>query len=323
MVSPETGFNHLPVLQEEVVAWLVPALRRFPLLVDCTVGGGGHSAALMAEVPELELLGLDQDPEALAAAEGRLSPFGNRVLLRRGNFRDLSSHLESAGHEKAGAILYDLGVSSHQLDSPHRGFGYRVDAPLDMRMDPSSNTAAVDIVNGYSEAQLARVLTMYGEERFARSVAAAIVRRRGKRPFETTTDLAEVVKSAIPAAARRRGPHPARRTFQALRLETNRELEALQSSLDTAIPRIVPLGRLAVISYHSLEDRIVKRKFAGLARGCTCPPDFPVCVCGRNAELRVLTRKAVRPGAEERTLNPRSDSARLRVVEKVSPGQAA
>ncbi|MGH2810508.1 MAG: 16S rRNA (cytosine(1402)-N(4))-methyltransferase RsmH, partial [Actinomycetota bacterium] len=258
------------------------------------------------------ILALDQDPQALQLAGRRLKRFGPRVKLVPANFRDLASVAEVPG-----AVFFDLGVSSMQLDRPERGFSYREDGPLDMRMDQDVSTSAREVVNSYPENQLSALLSRYGQERFSRRIARAIVQRRAERPFERTLDLAEVIKQAIPAATRRTGPHPARRSFQAIRIEVNRELEVLEQALTTAVEMLAPGGRVAVISYHSLEDRIVKAVFRQFERGCECPRDLPVCRCGKQAVVRVLTRKAVRPSAEERQANPRSDSAAMRAAEKL------
>lgn len=314
------AYEHVPVLLKEVVEWLQPGLEKHPVLVDCTFGGGGHSLALIQAVPGVSVIGFDRDPEALKAAENRIGQSPG-VRLLRADFRMLSAKVTETEHGQAGAILYDLGVSSPQLDRPDRGFGYRGDARLDMRMDPEASTTAKDVVNTYPEKRISSILSRYGEERFARRIARAITKRRVERPFETAEDLAEVVRAAIPAATRRTGPHPARRTFQALRIEVNDELEALGESIPQAVSLLVPGGRVAVISYHSLEDRIAKRAFVDFSRGCTCPKDFPICVCGREADLRVLTKKPIRPSEEEVRSNPRSDSARMRVAEKL--GKAA
>jgi 16S rRNA (cytosine1402-N4)-methyltransferase len=294
-------FHHVPVLAAEVVRELAPALTGAPAgtLVDCTLGGGGHAEALLAALPGASLVGLDRDPEAL--------------------FGDLAAVLEEVGASDVRGILYDLGVSSPHLDHPARGFGFRSGGPLDMRMDPAQALTAADVVNTYTEAALASVLSRWGEERFARRIAGAIVRRRSQRPFDDTADLAEVVKDAIPAATRRTGPHPARRSFQALRIEVNDELGELDATLPQAIEALRPGGRIAVISYHSLEDRLVKRTFAGAAAGCRCPRDLPVCVCDAHASLRGITRKPVRPTPEELQANPRSSSAMLRVAERLGP----
>lgn len=316
-------FEHDPVLPAEVLEWLSPALGPGLTLVDCTLGGAGHAAALLRAVDGLRLIGLDRDEAAIAAATERLRPFGDRARLVRSDFSALTDVLEELDVEPLGGVLYDLGVSSPQLDHAERGFRYRSDAPLDMRMDRSQPLTAADVVNGYEERRLARVIGTLGEERFAGRIAHAIVRRRAERPFSGTEDLAAVVRDAIPAATRRTGPHPARRTFQAIRIEVNGELDALRASLPAAIGALRPGGRIAVISYHSLEDRITKRTFVDAARGCRCPPDLPVCVCGRTPDVRLLTRKPVRPGPAELEANPRSDSARLRVAEKLAPPEAA
>jgi 16S rRNA (cytosine1402-N4)-methyltransferase len=312
-------FHHVPVLAAEVVQELMPALEAAPegTLVDCTVGGGGHAEALLAAAPGASLVGLDRDPEALAAAAARLARFGDRVVLAHRRFGELAAVLAEVGARDVRGVLYDLGVSSPHLDQPARGFGFRSGGPLDMRMDPAQALTAADVVNGYPEPALASVLSRWGEERFARRIAGAIVRRRLERPFADTADLAEVVKEAIPAATRRTGPHPARRTFQALRIEVNNELGELEATLPQAIEALQPGGRVAVISYHSLEDRLVKRTFADAAAGCRCPRDLPVCVCGARAVLRVITRKPLRPGPEELEGNPRASSAMLRVAERL------
>jgi 16S rRNA (cytosine1402-N4)-methyltransferase len=316
-MSGGAPFHHVPVLAAEVVRELMPGLAGFPegTLVDCTLGGGGHAEALLAAAPGASLVGLDRDPQALAAAQRRLAPFGDRVTLVHRRFGELSTVLAEVGTREVRGVLYDLGVSSPHLDEPARGFGFRSGGPLDMRMDPAQALTAADVVNGYTEAALASVLSRWGEERFARRIAAAIARRRVQRPFTDTADLAEVVKEAVPAATRRTGPHPARRSFQALRIEVNDELRELEGSLPQAIEAVRPGGRVAVISYHSLEDRIVKRTFAEAAAGCRCPRDLPICVCGAQARLRVVTRKPLRPSPVELEANPRSSSARLRVAE--------
>lgn len=315
---------HEPVLVEESVEWLAPSLGKGGLLVDCTVGGGGHAEAFLEAFPGIVVVGVDQDPQALEAATMRLRRFGARVQLVRGNFSRLRELLHEAGLLRADAVFYDLGVSSFQLDRPERGFGFRAGAPIDMRMDPDTAQAAGELVNTYSESELTRILARYGQERFARRVARAIVRRRQRRPFQDAGDLADVVKDAIPAATRRTGPHPARRTFQALRIEVNDELGALERSLESAVDVTSTGGRVAAISYHSGEDGIVKGTFRQMSQGCICPRDLPVCRCEKQALLRVLTPKAVRPGPQEIARNPRSDSARLRVAEKLAaPGPSS
>jgi 16S rRNA (cytosine1402-N4)-methyltransferase len=311
------GFAHVPVLSRPALEWLAPALAGAGPLIDCTLGAGGHSEAFLTTLPGLVVIGIDRDRQALEAAERRLARFGERIRLVQANFSEIDSAARGEGYEQVGAVLYDLGVSSPQLDRADRGFGFRSGFPLDMRMDQTADLKAQDIVNNYSEDRLVDIIFRYGEEKFARRVARAIVLRREARPFEEASDLAEVVKTAIPAATRRTGPHPARRTFQALRIETNQELESLERSLVRALELVRVGGRVAVISYHSLEDRIAKQTFRAAAEGCTCPKDLPVCVCGRTPLVKVLTNRPVRPDGEEIARNPRSDSARMRVAEKI------
>lgn len=313
-----TGFRHVPVLSGPALDWLTPALEGPGPLVDCTLGAGGHSEAFLEALPDLVVIGIDRDRDALEAAGRRLKPYGNRMRLVQANFADIEQAARGEGYEQVGAILYDLGVSSPQLDRAERGFGFRSGFPLDMRMDQKADLKAQDIVNNYSEDRLVDIIFRYGEEKFARRVARAIVLRRAVQPFEEASDLAEVVKTAIPAATRRTGPHPARRTFQALRIETNAELESLERSLATAVDLLRPGGRVAVISYHSLEDRIAKQAFRAAAQGCSCPKDLPICVCGKSPRVKVLTNRPVRPDEKETARNPRSDSARMRVAEKIA-----
>lgn len=305
------------MLLAQTLEWLVPALLDGGPLVDCTLGGAGHTLAFLNALPGLKVIGLDQDSQALKASAERLKVFGNRVELVKSNFSTVSKVVRNLGYEHAGALLYDLGVSSPQLGRPARGFGYRDGFALDMRMDQELPRKASDIVNSYAESELTDIIFRFGEERFARRIARAIVRRRTSAQFTDAGELAEVVKEAIPAATRRTGPHPARRTFQALRIETNKELESLECALGTTSELLGPGGRIAVISYHSLEDRMVKRAFRDLAQGCVCPRDVPFCVCGRKPKLKVLTGKAIRPDKEEIRENPRSESARMRVGEKL------
>lgn len=306
--------GHTPVLLRAVVELLVPALEHGGVFVDGTLGLGGHARAILERAPQAELVGIDRDPGALEAARANLAPYQERVRFVRDNFEGLPAVLERLGHEEVRGVLLDLGVSSPQLDEAHRGFSFRGAGPLDMRMDPEQPMTADTIVNTYGQRELASVIRRYGEERFASRIAAAIVRNR---PIRDTTHLAEVVKEAIPAATRRTGGHPARRTFQALRLEVNRELEALERVLPGAILSLAPGGRLVVLSYHSLEDRIVKKAFAEASRGCVCPPDFPVCTCGAEAQVRLLTRRPIRPTDDETADNPRASAAKLRAVEKL------
>ena len=306
--------GHTPVLLGAVLEFLVPALEHGGVFVDGTVGLGGHARGVLERAPEAELIGIDRDPRSLEAARANLAAHQERVRLVRDNFENIPSVLERLGHAEVRGVLLDLGVSSPQLDEADRGFSFRGAGPLDMRMDQEQPLTAEIVVNTYAQRELANVIRRYGEERFASRVAAAIVRNR---PIRNTTHLAEVVKEAIPAATRRTGGHPARRTFQALRLEVNRELEALESVLPGAILSLAPGGRLVVLSYHSLEDRIVKRTFADAAKGCVCPPDFPVCTCGAEAEVRLLARRPIRPTDVEAAANPRASAAKLRAVEKL------
>jgi len=304
------GAAHVPVLVGVVVEWLRP--RPGAHLVDATVGLGGHAAALLAASPGTTLLGLDRDPEALARARARLAAVADRVVLRHASYADLEAVLEGLGWDGADAVLLDLGVSSLQLDVPERGFTFRAEGPLDMRMDPTAPTTAADVVNASSEAELARILAEYGEERRARAVARAIVRAR---PLRTTRELADVVGRVLGRG--RPGLHPATRTFQALRIAVNDELAELDRFLAGGWRVLRPGGRLAVLAYHSLEDRRVKEAFRRWAVGCLCPPRVSPCTCGWSAKVRVLTRRPLRPSAEEIARNPRSRSARLRVVERL------
>ena len=289
------------------------------IIVDCTLGGGGHSRAILERIgPHGILIGIDQDQAALDAARVVLR-LGQHVNLLRGNFGELDELLEEAGIVAADGFLFDLGVSSPQLDRAERGFSYRADAPLDMRMDPESGRRpAAEVVNTYAEAELARILLTYGEERWAARIAAFIVAARAHRSIVTTGELVELVKNAVPAAARRAGGHPARRTFQALRIEVNDELGAIERGLRAAVRWLSPGGRLVVISYHSLEDRIVKRVFTELAQGCICPPELPVCACGNVPVLSVVTKRPVMPTRAEVEMNPRARSARMRVAERLA-----
>ena len=307
--------EHRPVLLEEVVGLLVPALTGGGVFVDATLGRAGHALGVLQRAPRAQLLGIDRDPVAVGESRARLSPYAERVRVIHGNFEDLPSLLERHGAASVRGVLLDLGVSSPQMDDPGRGFGYRASGPLDMRMDPSQSLSAAEVVNDYSREELERVIARYGEERFARRIAGAVV---AARPLATTDELAAVVRAAIPAAARRTGGHPARRTFQALRIEVNGELRALEGALAGATEALDPGGRVAVISYHSLEDRLVKRHFSEQSRGCVCPPEWPICTCGAHARLRVLTRRPVRPSEEEVETNPRARSARLRAAERLA-----
>ncbi len=293
-------------------------LKRGDVVCDCTLGGAGHSVKMAAQVGEDGLLlGVDQDDMALEAAAARLereAP-GTPTKLLKGNFGDLDKLLCSAEVPGVDGFLFDLGVSSPQLDIPGRGFSYNEDAPLDMRMDPGNNTLnAAEVINTYNEADLARILRVYGEEKFSSQIAREIVRRRETSPIETTGDFVEVIKAGIPAAARRHGGHPAKRSFQAIRIEVNHELEVLERGLEAAIRWTNPKGRICVISYHSLEDRIVKHMFQEMSQGCICPPEIPVCVCGHVPTLKVITRKPLVASPQEVERNPRARSAKIRVA---------
>lgn len=300
---------HAPVLVDRVVDLMEPAAHGW--IVDATFGGGGHSRALLARHPDVRVVGIDRDPDAVAQA-----PVDDRLTVVLDNYRDLGAIIDrSPAPPRVQGILFDLGVSSHQLDEPHRGFSYRTTGPLDMRMGPDAAQSAADLVDTASEGELAEIIRSYGEERFARRIATAIVARR---PFATTTDLAECIADAVPAPARR-ARHPARRTFQALRIAVNDELTGVEDAVATAVERLSAGGVLIVISYHSLEDRIVKGILRDRSRTCTCPPDLPVCACGATPVLRELTRKVVRPSAAEIAENPRARSAVLRAAERVAP----
>lgn len=319
-------FAHQPVLISETIA----ALRPHPggRYVDGTVGGGGHAEAIMRECePDGELVGVDRDPQACRAAAARLERFGGRARVVRGNYSRMADLVRGAaphwfdpafGPPGADGVVLDLGVSSPQLDEPDRGFSYQHDAPLDMRMDPELPRTAADLVNEEPVESLARILRDYGEERWAARIARFIERARRQARIETTGQLVDVIKAAIPAAARRAGGHPARRTFQALRIAVNDELGALRAGLEQAIDLLRPGGRAAVISFHSLEDRICKETFHARSRGCTCPPAQPVCTCGGKAELRLVNRKPITAGPEELRANPRARSAKLRVAERIA-----
>jgi 16S rRNA (cytosine1402-N4)-methyltransferase len=306
--------DHVPVLADEVRELL--AVRPGQTVVDATFGAGGHARLLAADLQgQGRFIAVDRDATVKPYFENFQREAGVQGRFLRGDFGVVLAQLAD-NDVQADAVLLDLGVSSMQIDRPERGFSYAVDAPLDMRMDPSGTVTAQDVVNDWDERELASIFRRYGEERFARQIAQAIVRRRGERPFERTADLVETIKGAIPAPRRFGDGHPAKRVFQALRIAVNDELEALERALPSAVRMLRPGGRIAVISFHSLEDRIVKRFFAAQARGCVCPPDFPVCVCGREPSLRLVTRKAVRPSPQEIAGNPRSASARLRVAQR-------
>ncbi|MFN8053338.1 MAG: 16S rRNA (cytosine(1402)-N(4))-methyltransferase RsmH [Acidimicrobiales bacterium] len=309
----DADFHHVPVMLDQVLALFEPIPTG--LVVDATLGGAGHAAALLDARPDLRLLGFDRDLDALAVARRRLERFGDRVRFHHGRFDEMTDVVHSLDEEGVTGVLFDLGVSSPQFDRADRGFSYRHEAPLDMRMDRSSGRTAHDVVNEYSAEQLADVLDRYGDERFSRRIAAAVV---AHRPVETTTELADIVRDAIPAPARRTGGHPAKRTFQALRIEVNEELDALASALDQAIDLLLPGGRCVVLSYHSGEDRIVKDRFRRAETGgCVCPPGLE-CVCGAEPQVRLIRRGAQKATAAEIEANPRAASVRQRAVESVT-----
>ncbi|MDQ1674498.1 MAG: rRNA (cytosine1402-N4)-methyltransferase, partial [Frankiaceae bacterium] len=309
--------RHVPVMLDRIVALLAPALQEpGAVVVDGTLGLGGHAQALLRAAPQARLVGLDRDPQALAAAGERLAEFRQRIELVPAVYDELPAVLEDIGITTVSSVLLDLGVSSLQLDEVQRGFSYARNAPLDMRMDQTAGRTAADIVNGYAPGDLTRVLRIYGEERFARRIVSAIVERRSKGPLTDTAELAELVRTAVPAATRRTGGHPAKRTFQALRIEVNRELEALEGVMPAAVAALAPGGRIAVLAYHSLEDRIVKQVLAAGAHP-DVPPDLPVIPAHMAPTLRLLTRGAERPSDPELEVNPRAASARLRAAERI------
>lgn len=308
-------FRHLSVLPEEVIEGL--KIDPSGIYVDGTLGGGGH-AFLVAEKLSRggKLIGIDRDAEAIEAAAKRLEPFKDRVTIVKGNYENAKQILSDLGIDKVNGILLDLGVSSYQFDNKDRGFSYREDAPLDMRMDRSDVMTACDVVNTYSENELCRILKDYGEEKFAKNIAARIVKNREIAPIRTTFELTETIKASIPARFRETGGHPSKKTFQAIRIEVNRELDILKNVIGDLIDLLAPGGRLCIISFHSLEDRIVKQAFKEAEDPCICPPDFPVCVCGRKSKGSVVTRKPVTAGEEELENNQRAHSAKLRIFEK-------
>ena len=307
-------FHHVSVLLDECIEGL--NIKPDGIYVDGTLGGAGHSSHIASKITTGRLIGIDRDPVALEAAGKRLEPFADRVTLVHSNFCRMGEVLRDLGISGVDGILLDLGVSSPQLDDGSRGFSYMTDAPLDMRMDNGDALTADAVVNTWSYEELKRILYDYGEERYAPAIAAAIVRRRENTPIRTTLELVDVIRSAMPPAALREKQHPAKRTFQAIRIAVNDELNSVTKAMDAAIPCLNPGGRLAVITFHSLEDRIVKNAMAAAAKGCICPPEFPVCVCGRKPQVTVLTRKPIVSGEEELERNPRARSAKLRVCEK-------
>ena len=308
-------FHHRSVLLDECIEQL--AIRPDGIYLDGTLGGAGHSREIAKRLTTGRLIGVDRDETALAAAGERLAEFGDRVTLVHSNFKEIDAILDGLGISGVDGMLFDLGVSSPQLDDAQRGFSYLHDAPLDMRMDKTDRLTAREVVNEYPQDELRRILYEYGEERYAPSIAAAIVRRREEAPIETTLELVDVIRSAMPAKALREKQHPAKRSFQAIRIAVNGELAAVEEMMARAIGRLNPGGRLCVITFHSLEDRIVKSAIAQAAKGCTCPPEFPVCVCGKKPLVKNLTRKPIEAGEQELEENPRARSAKLRVAEKL------
>lgn len=308
-------FKHTSVLLDETVSSL--NLKAGGIYVDGTLGGGGHAWEVLHRLDGSgRLIGIDQDADAIAAASERLSEYGDRVTIVRSNYEQIEEVLRSLGIDKVDGIYLDLGVSSYQLDTAERGFTYREDAPLDMRMDQRNTQTAADIVNTYSEFDLFRIIRDYGEDKFAKNIAKHIVKQRSQKPFETTGELIEVIRAAIPMKIQVTGGHPAKRTFQAIRIELNHELDVLNRSIDVMIDHLNPGGRLSIITFHSLEDRIVKNRFRDNENPCICPSNFPVCMCGKKSKGHVVTRKPVLPSEQELELNSRSKSAKLRVFER-------
>ena len=310
-----TEFHHVSVLLDECIEGL--AIKPDGIYVDGTLGGAGHSSQIARRLTTGRHIGIDRDPVALKAAGERLAPYRDRVTLVHSNFCEIKQVLEDLEIEGVDGILLDLGVSSPQLDDSSRGFSYMADAPLDMRMNSEDSLSAYDVVNTWSQEELKRILYDYGEERYAPRIAAAICSRREEKPIETTLELVDVIRSAMPAAALREKQHPAKRSFQAIRIAVNDELGAVEKVMQDAIPCLNPGGRLAVITFHSLEDRIVKNAMAAASRGCTCPPNFPVCVCGKKPQVKLVNRKPITSTEEELERNPRARSAKLRICEKI------
>ena len=308
-------FKHVSVLLNECIE----ALNIFNdgIYVDCTLGGAGHSGEIIKRLSDKGLLiGIDQDQDALDEAEKKLKGCGNLKLVKN-NFQNIYDILENLNIKGVDGILMDLGVSSYQLDNPERGFSYMKDSPLDMRMNKDGELTAEYIVNEYSEEELYRIIKEYGEEKFAKRISNFIVNRRNEKRITTTWELVDIIKAAIPAKARREGPHPAKRTFQAIRIEVNSELEIISGAIEDSVEKLNKGGRLAIITFHSLEDRIVKNTFRKLENPCTCPPEFPMCICGNEAKVKVITRKPIEPTEDEIEMNPRSRSAKLRILEKL------
>lgn len=308
-------FKHVSVLLNECLDGL--NIKPDGIYVDCTLGGAGHSSEIIKRLSDKGLLiGIDQDTDALKAAGERLKDYDNKILVHN-NFHNIKSILEELKIEKVDGILADLGVSSYQLDNPERGFSYMNDAPLDMRMDRENSLSAYEVVNQYTWEQLTHIIRTYGEEKFATRIADFIVKARNEKPIETTLELVEVIKSAIPAKARREGPHPAKRTFQAIRIEVNGELRIIEDMIKDGVEKLNVGGRMAIITFHSLEDRIVKNTYRNLEHPCTCPREFPICICNKKPTIKVINKKPIEATEEELEYNPRSRSAKLRVLEKI------
>ena len=308
-------FHHISVLLNECIEGL--NIKENGIYVDGTLGGAGHSSEIVKRLKTGRLIGIDQDTDAINAATKRLEPYKDRVTLVHDNFSNVKAVFAQLGIEKADGFLLDIGVSSHQLDEAERGFSYMQDAPLDMRMNSESDFSAYNVVNEYSEDELNNVIFKYGEERWAKRIAQFIVEARKQKPIETTFELVDIIKKAVPKGARKDGPHPAKRTFQAIRIEVNGELEILEKTIDDMTELLNPGGRLCIITFHSLEDRIVKNAFRKQENPCTCPPEFPVCVCGKKPLAKVITRKPILPSEEELEENHRSRSAKLRILERI------
>lgn len=313
-MEEQINFKHYSVLLEETTDGL--NIDPEGIYVDGTLGGAGHSSVVASKLTTGTLVGIDQDEDAIKAATKRLEAYPAKHIIVRSNYEQFSSILDDLGIDKVNGIMLDLGVSSYQLDTPERGFSYNTDAPLDMRMDRRQTKTARDIVNDYSETELFHIIRDYGEDNFAKNIAKHICLARAQKPIETTFELNEIIKAAIPAKVRETGGHPSKRTYQAIRIELNRELEVLRDSIDSMIDRLLPGGRLCIITFHSLEDRIVKTAFNTAEKPCTCPPSFPVCVCGKKSKGRHLTKKPILPSEEELSVNSRSKSAKLRIFEK-------
>jgi len=308
------SFNHVSVLLKECIEGL--NIKPNGIYVDGTLGGGGHSFKILQLLENGKLIGIDQDTDALKAATERLKIFEDKFVPVHRNFSEIETVLDELGIKKIDGLLLDLGVSSFQLDEAERGFSYMNDGKLDMRMNQSDTFTAYDIVNTYSERKLTSIINEYGEENWANRIAKFIVEARTEKPIETTFELVDVIKNAIPAAARKDGPHPAKRTFQAIRIEVNNELKIIEQTIEATVKRLNKGGRIAIITFHSLEDRIVKTAYKSLAQGCTCPPEFPICICGGKPKVKIISKKPILPSDEEVEMNPRARSAKLRVAEK-------